>query len=674
MVRVVTMVAVFVAVALAALLLSGDGWRAERQARALNVEGRAAVVAPAPTDRRDWAHYGGDAGGARYSSLTAVTRGNVASLDVAWTYSTGDMETRPARAINRMASEGTPIRVGDLLVFCTPFNEIIALDPGTGAERWRFDPQINLDANPANQFVCRGLAQAPMAQAAMTNGEPRIFMATADSRLIAVDAETGRPSADFGQDGIVTIDPGMPLDWPGEFQFTSPPAVVGDVVVIGSAISDNARRVAPAGVVRAYDVATGALRWTFDPIPRTAPETDRDWPAGDAPVEGHANAWAPLSVDAARGLVFVPTGSPSPDFFGGLRPGDNRHANAIVALDAATGAVRWAFQTVHHDVWDYDVPAQPSLLTITVDGRARDVVAVVAKTGFVFVLDRETGAPVLPIEERPVPQGGAPGEALSPTQPFPTATPALVPTSVSESDAWGLTGLDKAACRRAIRGAERGGLFEPPSIGGTLIRPFTGGGGNWGGAAFDPSRNLLIVNVSNLVHRVRLIPRADFAAEDAAAPDAEVSAQRGVPYGMRRDVLVSPLQLPCTPPPWGLLVGVDLADGAIVWRRPLGTLEDLSGGALAWNTGTPNFGGPVVTAGGLIFIGAAMDDYLRAFDVETGAELWKGRLPGGGQATPMTYEWAGRQFVVIYAGGHSRAGTRLNDRLIAFALPDASDR
>ncbi len=636
-------------------------------ADSLDIDGTANVVAePDPETGRGWSHYGGDARGHRYSAADEITPDNVDGLSVAWRYSTGDLASRGG-LMHRTASEGTPILAGDQLVFCTPFNEVIAIDPGTGAERWRFDPEIDLEQRPANQYVCRGLAQwrDPDGPGACAH---RLFMGTNDARLVAIDAATGAPCAGFGDGGEVRIDPGMQLLWPGEFQVTSPPVIVGNTVIVGSAISDNARVAAPSGTVRAFDVRTGEPRWDFDPIPRSADDPAAgSWEGSQSPVEGHANVWAPLSVDEERGWVFLPTSSPSPDFFGGLRPGDNRHANSVVTLDAATGALVWGFQTVHHDVWDYDLASQPGLYSVVRDGQRHDVVAQVTKTGMVFVLDRDTGDPFLPVEERPVPQGGAAGERLSPTQPYPAATPQVVPDRFDPGDAFGITWFDRRACRKLVEGAVAEGLFTPPTEQGTLLNPFTGGGANWGSAAFDPSRNLLVVNMSSLVHHIQLIPEGEFERVREVFHDQEVSPQTGAPYGMKRETLMSPLGLPCNPPPWGVIAGIDLASGDIVWRKTLGTTEDLGGPAV--KLGTPNFGGPIVTASGLMFIGAAMDDYLRAFDVATGEELWRGRLPAGGQATPMTYEWEGRQYVVIYAGGHARAGTRLGDEIVAFALP-----
>ena len=637
-------------------------------AHSLDVNGVAEVVRAAP-QTTSWTHYGADAGGSRYSGLKQITPDNVGRLAVAWTYSTGDLSAKP-KAIRRSAGETTPILVEDSLVFCTPFNEVIAVDPGTGEERWRFDPKIDLDQRPANQFVCRGVTYWRDG-AADGVCAARIFSATNDGRVLSLDARSGEPCVGFGDRGEIKIDPGMALLWPGEFQFTSPPVIIGDVVVVGSAISDNVRVAAPSGVVRAFDARSGAALWSFDPIPRSADAPNAgDWPGAFPRVEGHANAWAPMTVDEARGLVFIPTTSPSPDFYGGLRPGDNRYANSVVALEAATGAVAWSFQAVHHDVWDYDLPAQPGLYSIRKDGRDLDVVVQATKMGTIFVLDRDTGEPVFPVEERAVPQEGAvPGERLSPTQPFPVAPPPLAPSAVEPRDAFGLTWFDKRACAKAIRALRRDGLFTPPTEQGTLYLPFTGGGANWGGGAFDASRNLFVINMSNLGHLIQLVPADEVDDLRETMHDSEISPQRGAPYGVRRELVLSPLGLPCTPPPWGIIAAVDLGEGRIVWRKTLGTVEDLSGGMLKARLGTPTLGGPIVTAGGLVFIGATLDHYLRAFDVETGEELWRGRLPAAGVATPMTYEWDGRQYVTIFAGGYSNVDAPPGDELVAFALP-----
>ena len=474
-------------------------------------------------------YYGYDQGGSRFAALDQITPGNVGELIPAWTYHTGDLARRAPNVLKRSKFEVTPILVGDKLVACTPFNAVVALDPGTGRELWRYDPQIKTDYRPANMFNCRGVALWRDANGAAGACAERILTATADLRLIALDLKDGKPCADFGQDGAVHIDPGKPLLWPGEFQFTSPPAVIGDLVILGSSIGDNARVDAPRGTVRAFDVRTGALRWAWDPVPDRADDPDAaSWGDGWR-TTGAANVWAPIAIDEARGLIFLPTTSPSPDFYGGLRPGDNRRADSVVALKADTGALVWSFQLVHHDVWDYDNPAQPSLATITLDGKTRDVVIQGTKQGLVFVLDRDTGKPVLPVEERPVPQGGVDGEALSPMQPFPADLPPLGPDRITPGEAWGLTPWDRGACAKAIASARGEGRFTPPSLQGTLVMPFTGGGVNWGGLAVDGGKGVVYVNSSNLLHRVTLFLAADYAEMKQRFPDKEVSPQRGAP-------------------------------------------------------------------------------------------------------------------------------------------------
>ncbi|WP_247769738.1 pyrroloquinoline quinone-dependent dehydrogenase [Bradyrhizobium sp. 192] len=603
-----------------------------------------------------WESWGGDAGGSRFSPLQQITSDNVGNLVRAFEFRTGDLAVRAPEVMRRTKFQATPLFVEDSLIFCSPFNEVIALDPGTGAQKWRYDPKIATNQRPANRYVCRGVThwtddEAP-ADAACRS---RIFMDTNDVRLIALDAKTGLRCAGFGNGGEVKLDIGIALEWPGEFQITSPPAVGRGVVVVGSAISDNRRVDAPSGVVRAFDARTGRARWSFEPLKRDGIEA------------GHANVWAPMSVDAARGLVFLPTSSPSPDFWGGKRPGNNEHANSVVALRIETGELAWAFQTVHHDVWDYDLAAQPTLARLDAGDGQRDVVIQPTKQGFVFVLDRETGKPVWPVEERAVPQGGAEGEALSPTQPFPTHVPALISQTISTDDALSLLpALRRSSCERQFAEARNDGLFTPPSVQGTLEFPFTGGGVNWGSAAFDPVRQILYANTGRAVHLIRLIPRAE-AAGFSPPPGYDFGQQRGAPFAMSRAVMMSPLGLLCNKPPWGEMVAVDLKAGKILWRSTVGTTEDLAplGAPLPW--GAPLVNGLAVTAGGLVFTGA-MDAYLRAFDARSGKELWQGRLPVPGVANPMTYLWKGEQYVAIGAGGHSEAGTSIGDSVVAFRL------
>lgn len=484
-------------------------------------------------------------------------------------------------------------------------------------------------------------------------------MGTNDTRVIVLDARTGIPCAGFGTDGAIKLDTGS-LDWPGEFQITSAPVVSRGVVIVGSAISDNRRAEAPPGTVRAFDARSGRPRWSFDPL------------VHDGIVAGHANVWAPMSADEDRGLVFMPTSSPSPDFWGGKRPGNKEHANSVVALRAGSGELVWSFQTVHHDVWDYDLPAQPTLARIDTGQGMRDVVIQPTKQDFVFVLDRDSGKPVWPVEERAVPQGGAEGEQLSPTQPFPTHVPALVPHRISAEDMFGLIPFrDRALCRERLAAARNDGLYTPPSTQGTVVFPMTGGGVNWGGVAFDPVNQILYANTSRAAHIVKLIPRSD-AAGFKALVDHDFGLQRDTPFAMTRALVTSPLGLPCNKPPWGVTMAVDLKAGKILWQSPVGTAEDRAPLGMAFNFGTPLVNGVAITAGGLVFTGA-MDAYLRAFDARSGAELWQGRLPVPGVANPMTYLWKGEQYVAIGAGGHSESGTTIGDSLVAFRLARAGE-
>ena len=621
-----------------------------------------------------WPYYGGDQGGERYSTATGITPANVSKLKIAWSYSTRDLATK-GDAIRHASFEDTPILADGRLYVCSPFDEVSALDPGTGKELWRFDARI--DASKAEDYpnggvICRGVASWKSPRKNRWFCSTKIFLATADRRLIALDAATGKPCADFGNGGSVGIASTPKPLFAGEINTTSAPVVAKGLVIVGSSIADNVRVAAPRGAVQAFDAETGARRWSFDPIPRDPVAANAaSWSGQGARMTGAANVWAPMSVDEEHGLVFLPTTSPSPDFYGGTRPGNDRYADSVVALHIDTGKVAWSFQVTHHDVWDYDVPAQPTLGMVTYQGVTSAAVIQPTKQGLVFTLDRATGAPLIPVEERGVPRNGAPGEQLSPTQPFPVAPPPLAPSRIKPDDAFGLTFWDRGQCHNMIAGARANGIYTPPTVQGTLVYPFTGGGMNWGGLAFDPTRDVVYVNTSSAVHRITLIPRSELASVRAANPGKEIATQLGAPFGAMRDVLRGSFGLPCNPPPWGVLHAIDMRDGHVMWETPLGTTEDIAPFSqwILGKTGTPNFGGPIATAGGVVFIGAAMDNYLRAFDAKTGAELWRGRLPAGGQATPMTYVWKGKQYVVIAAGGHAMANTKRGDQVLAFALP-----
>lgn len=628
-------------------------WQGAALAATLALLGPPAAAGQSPAGT-GWASYGGDPGGSRYSGATQINRKNVSGLQLAWTLRTGWNHEGTA-LLRKAALETTPILAGNKLFLTTPYDHVLSLDPRTGEKIWEFDPGIDLGRS-YSEVTSRGVSawSDPRAKPGQVCAL-RIFVGTLDARLIALDGETGKPCADFGVNGQVDLsaEASTTPEWRGGYQVTSAPAIAGDLVITGSSIADNWKVDVGRGVVRAFEARSGRLRWSWDPIP---------WAAGTKPRTGAGNAWSTLSVDAQHDLVFVPTGSASPDYFGGLREGDNKWANSVVALRASTGRFVWGFQVVHHDLWDYDVAAQPTLFTWK-DGTP--AVVVNTKMGHVFVLNRLTGAPLLPVTERPVPQSDIPGERSAPTQPF--STIALVPEAFAPEDAWGPTPEDAGWCREKIKASRNQGIFTPPSLQGTTVVPGNVGGVNWGGSAYDPVRHLMFVNTNRLIAWVKMIPREKYAGEIKAEQDnriyGEFGDQTGAPFGIYRTFLFSPGKTPCNAPPWGTTAAVDLFTGRTAWDVPLGSA--VPGKA----TGTINLGGPMATAGGLVFTSAAMDNYLRAFDSETGQELWKYELPAGGQATPMTYQAGGKQYVVIAAGGHGKLGTKQGDYVLAFTLP-----
>ena len=624
-----------------------------------------------PLSAGEWRHYGGDAGGTRYSPLGDIHRGNVKRLEQAWRFRTGELG-QDAAAGGILTFEATPVLWNGMLFFSTGFGTAFAVDAATGEERWRFDSGVPRDIHYA-EVTSRGVSlwRDPAPGPDGTPCRVRVYLGNILGRLYALDAETGRPCPGFGDGGVVDLQQDARPRLAGQYAVTSPPAVAADRLVVGSSIGDNSAVGVERGIVRALDARSGRELWRWDPIPPDS--SDPAWASweGGAEEAGAANAWAPLSLDEENGLVFVPTGAPSPDFYGGQRPGDNRYANSLVALSLADGEVVWHRQLVHHDLWDYDLPAQPVLADVERDGRRRAAVLQATKMGMVFVFDRLTGEALVEIEERPVPQGGVPGEVLSPTQPFSALPPLVSHAPVTAEDAWGTLWFDTRGCRRRIEALRSEGIYTPPSVGGTLMNPGYAGGSNWGGLAWHPGTQTVLATVMELPQWVRLTPRegAQRRFESGELDREGYTAMDGTPYVLTRGTLLSALGMPCTKPPWGKLVALDLARGEIAWSRPLGTIEDLAPAPVPnLELGVPVIGGAIVTAGGLVFVGAAADDYLRAFDLATGEELWKGRLPAGGQATPMTYAADGRQYVAIAAGGHGRLGSTRGDYLVAFTL------
>ncbi|MFP3564129.1 glucose/quinate/shikimate family membrane-bound PQQ-dependent dehydrogenase [Paraburkholderia sp. SIMBA_030] len=656
----------------------------------------AAAGTPAATsngiDPADWPAYGRTQEGTRYSPLRQITPENVKNLQVAWTFRTGDMKgpNDPVEITN----EVTPIKIGNLLYLCSPHQILFALDAKTGEQKWKFDPKLQPD--PSFQHVtCRGVSYVDLSAGAATaeaatpasdaasaatvassaNGActRRIYLPVNDGHLYALDAQTGERCAGFGNNGDLDLQHAQPVTTPGMYEPTSPPVVTNKVIIVAGAVEDNFSTREPSGVIRGFDVRTGELLWVFDPGAR---DPNRIPGAGEHYTLNSPNSWAPSAYDAKLDIIYLPMGVTTPDIWGGNRtPEQERYASGLLALHASTGTLAWFYQTAHHDLWDMDQPSQPTLADITdKGGKTVPVVYAPAKTGNLFVLDRRTGAPVVPAPEMPVPQGAAPGDHVSPTQPFSDLT--FRPKNLlTDADMWGATMYDQLVCRVMFHKLRYEGTFTPPSLQGTLVFPGNLGMFEWGGIALDTDRQLAIANPIALPFVSRLIPRGTGNPMEpqpgakGSGTEAGIQPQYGVPYGVTLNPFVSPFGLPCKQPAWGYMSAIDLKTNEIVWKKRIGTVRDSSPLPLPFKMGMPMLGGPIVTAGGVAFIGATADNYIRAFDVNNGQELWRARLPAGGQATPLSYSINGRQYVVIAAGGHGSFGTRFGDYVIAYALP-----
>jgi quinoprotein glucose dehydrogenase len=637
----------------------------------LGIAGTAYLSAPRPSTATlknvtakgasDWPNYGNDAGGSHFAELDQLTPANVGLLKPAWEYRTGDLSSGVPYAF-----EATPLKIGKALYLCTPGGHAVSLDAETGKQIWRTEA---LAINRAATMVhCRGVSYVRTSTAGFCS--ERIIWSTSDSMLRALDASTGRPCLDFGDQGMVDLRQG--LGKPSVYFSTSPPAIIRGLVVLGAAIPDNESIDMPSGVVRAYNPVSGTLAWAWD---MGHPDRAGMPPPGQTFTRSTPNAWAPLSADEKLGLVYVPMGNPAPDHWGDRRrPFDEKYGSALVALDVATGQPRWSFQMAHHDLWDLDVPSQPTLADIPTAAGMKLAVIQATKQGDIFVLDRRSGEPIAPVSERPVPRSRKLDTYLSPTQPMSAIS--VAPQPVTEEMMWGATPLDQLYCRIQYRKSRYEGPYTPPSLDQSLHNPGLSGVTNWGGVSVDPKRLVMIVNGSNVPYLLKLEKRGD-AQQQGGTSKHEVGLQAmlGTPYMVKLTPFLNPLGIPCNQPPWGKMHAFDLRSGRELWARPVGTSRDSGPFGIPIGVplpmGVPQFGGTAITRSGLIFAGATADNYLRAYATSDGRELWRARLPAGGQATPMTYisEVSGRQFVVISSGGSALMGTKTGDFVLASVLP-----
>ncbi len=614
----------------------------------------------------DWHQYGRTPYGQRYSPLTQVNVENVSQLKEAWRYQTGDVKLPDD--VGETTYQVTPLKIGNTLYICTPHNWAIAIDAATGKEKWKYDPNVGLNPDRQHQ-TCRGVSYYAEPNAAEgTACAQRVYLPTSDARLIALDAATGQVCTSFADQGVLHLEQGMKYNPAGYYYSTSPPVIAAGKIIIGGAVNDNYSTQEQSGVIRAFDVNSGALVWNWD---SGNPAKTEPIAAGETYTTNSPNSWSVFSYDEGLGLVYIPLGNQVPDQLGmGRSENVEKYSSSIVALDINTGKDRWVRQTVHHDLWDMDVPAQPVLLDITKDGQAIPALVGPTKQGDIYVLDRRTGEPLLPITEEPAPGGAIPEDFTSPTQP--TTALSFKPEPLQEKDMWGVSMFDQLACRIRFHQLNYKGRYTPPSLTGSIIYPGNFGTFNWGSVAVDPERQVMFGMPTYLAFTSQLVPRADIPpkGQDEKGSEQGLNRNDGAPYGVFMGPFLGPLKIPCQAPPWGYVTGADLRTGDIAYKHKNGTVYDMTPLPLPFKVGVPGIGGPMITKGGVAFLGAAVDNYLRAYDLTTGKQLWEARLPAGGQATPMTYALeGGKQYVVMVAGGHGSVGTKPGDYVIAYTLP-----
>lgn len=631
----------------------------------------------------DWQFYGRTAKGDRFSPLSQINVGNVSHLKVAWQAQTGDTmregeDQGGTDAGHEFNFEDTPTKVGDTVYVCTGHSWVVAFDAKTGQKKWSFDPHADTDADV--YLACRGVAYYEAPANTANDCPKRIISPVLDARVVALNAETGKPCEDFGEHGFISVTQYLGHVQKGFHFVTSPPLVLRDRLILGGWVWDNQAEHEPSGAIRAFDPMTGALDWAWD-----VGHEPHNWKPGphDELTRGTPNAWGVYTADAERGLVYLPMGNATPDYYGGhRRPFDETYSSSIVALDIGTGEERWHFQTTHHDLWDMDLPIGPSLVDVPDPANPTQTLPALVQTnkrGEFFMLDRRDGKPIAQVEEKAVPQGAVAGDFSAPTQPFSTGLPSLTPADLKESHLWGATLFDQLLCRIQFKSFNYQGQFTPPGLKTTIVYPAFDGVIDWMGASIDPNHKLVIANANYIPFIIQLIPReqnktvpAWNGQGDQPANPTTYAPQYGTPYIGSVHPWLNPLGVPCNPPPWGTLTAIDLKSQRIAWQHPVGTTRDTGPFGTHLNlpleTGIFNIGGNIVTRGGLVFMGATADNYLRAFDERTGKEVWRARLPAGGQATPMSYSVDGKQYIVIAAGGHGGLGTKTGDYVIAYTL------